>query len=105
MAASIPMTNVDKAELLAFVTEAFHALGLTAEDAAIFAGALVFSELRFHPGQGQGVARLRRYHERIGKGEVNPRAGWSVGAAMLQGLVPTAPSRPPQGAISGPALV
>ena len=74
----IPMTNVDKAELLAFVTEAFQVLGLTAEDAAIFAGALVFSELRFHPGQGQGVSRLRRYHERIGNGEVNPRAGWSV---------------------------
>lgn len=76
--AAIPMTNVGRAELLAFVTEAFVALGLTAEDAGIFAGALVFSELRFHPGQGQGVSRLRRYHERIGKGEVNPRAGWSV---------------------------
>ncbi len=29
----------------------------------------------------------------------------SVGAAMPQGLVPTAPSRAPHGAISGPALV
>ncbi len=28
-----------------------------------------------------------------------------VGAAIPQGFVPTAPSRPPQGAISGPALV
>lgn len=74
----IAMTNVDRAQLLAFVTEGFTALGLTAEDAAIFAGALVFSELRFHPGQGQGVARLRRYHERIGNGEVNPRAPWSI---------------------------
>jgi len=78
MPKSIAMTNVDKAELLTFVTQAFQALGLTAEDAAIFAGALVFSELRFHPGQGQGVSRLRRYQERIGQGEVNPRAGWSV---------------------------
>ena len=72
------MNNVDKADLLAFVAETFQALGLTAEDAAIFAGALVFSELRLHPGQGQGVSRLRRYQDRIGKGEVNPRAGWSV---------------------------
>ncbi|MAX75061.1 MAG: malate dehydrogenase [Nioella sp.] len=74
----IPMTNVDRAQLRAFVSEGFEALGLTEEDAGIFADALIFSELRFHPGQGQGVARLRRYHERIGNGEVNPRAGWSI---------------------------
>ncbi|SDX60310.1 Ldh family oxidoreductase [Roseicitreum antarcticum] len=78
MSTPIPMTNVDRDQLRAFVTEGFTALGLTAEDAGIFADALVFSELRFHPGQGQGVARLRRYQERIGNGEVNPRAGWSV---------------------------
>ncbi|MBM1219793.1 Ldh family oxidoreductase [Ponticoccus sp. SC2-23] len=74
----IPMTNVDRAQLRAFVAEAFEALGLTAEDAGIFSDALVFSELRFHPGQGQGVARLRRYQERIGNGEVDPQAGWSI---------------------------
>ena len=77
-AAPISMTNVDRDDLLAFVTEGFTALGLTPEDAAIFAGALVFSELRFHPGQGQGVMRLRRYQERISKGEVDPKAPWSV---------------------------
>jgi LDH2 family malate/lactate/ureidoglycolate dehydrogenase len=78
MSQRIPMTNVDRSQLLAFVSEGFEALGLTEEDAGIFANALVFSELRFHPGQGQGVARLRRYHERIGNGEVNPRAGFSI---------------------------
>ncbi|MGZ9810843.1 Ldh family oxidoreductase [Pseudoroseicyclus sp. H15] len=72
------MTNVEKESLRAFVTEGFEKLGLTPEDAAIFAGALIFSELRFHPGQGQGVMRLRRYQERIGNGEVDPRAGWTV---------------------------
>ncbi|SHI66298.1 Ldh family oxidoreductase [Wenxinia saemankumensis] len=72
------MTNVEKESLRAFVTEGFEKLGLTAEDAAIFAGALIFSELRFHPGQGQGVMRLRRYAERIGNGEVDPRADWTV---------------------------
>ncbi|MEM6741558.1 MAG: Ldh family oxidoreductase [Pseudomonadota bacterium] len=72
--ARIPMTNVDRAELRTFVAAAFGALGLSEEDAGIFADALVFSELRFHPGQGQGVARLRRYQERIGNGEVDPRA-------------------------------
>lgn len=74
----ISMTNVDREQLRQFVTEAFQALGLTAEDARIFANALIFSELRFHPGQGQGVARLRRYHQRIGDGEVDPAAGWSI---------------------------
>lgn len=78
MSQPIPMTNLDREQLQKFVSEGFEALGLTAEDAAIFANALVFSELRFHPGQGQGVARLRRYHERIGNGEVDPRAGWSI---------------------------
>jgi LDH2 family malate/lactate/ureidoglycolate dehydrogenase len=78
MSQAIPMTNVGRDSLLGFVTEGFVKLGLTPEDAGIFAGALVFSELRFHPGQGQGVARLRRYQQRIGAGEVNPRAGWSI---------------------------
>jgi LDH2 family malate/lactate/ureidoglycolate dehydrogenase len=78
MTTPITMTNVDREQLRAFVTEGFVALGLTDEDAGIFADALIFSELRFHPGQGQGVARLRRYQERIGNGEVNPRAGWSI---------------------------
>lgn len=74
----IAMTRVGVEPLRAFVREAFEALGLTAEDAGIFADALIFSELRFHPGQGQGVARLRRYQQRIHGGEVDPRAGWSV---------------------------
>lgn len=78
MTQPVSMTNVDRDQLRAFVAEGFEALGLTVEDAGIFADALVFSELRFHPGQGQGVARLRRYQERIDNGEVDPRAGWSV---------------------------
>ncbi|WP_116133417.1 Ldh family oxidoreductase [Tropicimonas sp. IMCC34043] len=78
MTTTIAMTNVDRDSLRAFVSDGFEALGLTAEDAGIFADALIFSELRFHPGQGQGVMRLRRYQQRIGNGEVDPRAGWSV---------------------------
>ena len=50
----IAMTRVEEASLRAFMAEGFRALGLSAEDAGIFAGALVFSELRFHPRQGQG---------------------------------------------------
>lgn len=77
-ARNIAMTNVEHASLRSFVAEGFEALGLGAEDAGIFADALIFSELRFHPGQGQGVMRLRRYQQRIGNGEVDPRAAWSV---------------------------
>lgn len=76
--APIAMTNVDRDQLRTFVAEGFRALGLTAGDAGIFADALVFSELRFHPGQGQGVARLRRYQQRISNGEVHPDADWSI---------------------------
>ena len=71
---AIAMTRVGMGSLRDFVAEAFRALGLAADDAAIFADALIFSELRFHPGQGQGVARLRRYQERISRGEVNVSA-------------------------------
>lgn len=74
----IPMTNVTRDSLQAFMEEAFRTLGLPDDDARIFAGALIFSELRFHPGHGQGVKRLRRYHERISKGLVDPQARLEV---------------------------
>lgn len=67
----IPMTSVTRDSLQAFMVQGFRALGLPAEDAAIFADALIFSELRFHPGHGQGVRRLRRYQERINAGQVD----------------------------------
>ena len=67
----IAMTSVTRTSLAAFMVEGFVALGLPHEDAAIFADALIFSELRFHPGHGQGVRRLRRYQERIGAGLVD----------------------------------
>jgi len=74
----IAMTIVEKDSLATFMTEGFQALGLTGQDAKIFADALIFSELRFHPGHGQGVRRLRRYQERIGQKLVDPRAPWEI---------------------------
>jgi len=74
----IPMTNVTRDSLQAFMEEGFRTLGLPDDDARIFADALIFSELRFHPGHGQGVKRLRRYHERISKGLVDPKARLEV---------------------------
>lgn len=74
----IPMTAVTRDSLGAFMEEGFRRLGLPEDDARIFAEALIFSELRFHPGHGQGVKRLRRYHERISQGLVDPRARLEV---------------------------
>ncbi|AXC48437.1 Ldh family oxidoreductase [Paracoccus suum] len=74
----IAMTNVTRASLARFMAEGFRALGLSAGDADIFADALIFSELRFHPGHGQGVRRLRRYQERIAEGLVDPAAPWEI---------------------------
>lgn len=74
----IPMTSVTRDSLEAFMVEGFRRLDLPDEDARIFAGALIFSELRFHPGHGQGVKRLRRYHERISQGLVDPRTRLEV---------------------------
>ena len=74
----ITLTSVDKASLSRFMTEGFQALGLSHGDAQIFADALIFSELRFHPGHGQGVRRIRRYQERIGQKLVDPAARFEI---------------------------
>ena len=74
----IAMTNVTRDSLAAFMEEGFRVLGLSEPDARTFAEALIFSELRFHPGHGQGVKRLRRYHERISRKLVDPAAWWEV---------------------------
>jgi LDH2 family malate/lactate/ureidoglycolate dehydrogenase len=65
---SIPMTMVTLESLRPFVHHVLRAMGLPEEEAEIFGGALVFSELRFHPGHGQGVKKLRRYSGRFTEG-------------------------------------
>jgi LDH2 family malate/lactate/ureidoglycolate dehydrogenase len=72
----IPMTAVTRESLRSFVVDVLGALGLPPEDASIFGEALLFSELRFHPGHGQGVKRLRRYQERITQRLIDPAAPW-----------------------------
>ena len=72
------MTLVTRESLAGFVTETFQSLGLSEADARIFARALIFSELRFHPGAGQGVQRVARYRERIERGDVDVSAPLQV---------------------------
>jgi LDH2 family malate/lactate/ureidoglycolate dehydrogenase len=74
----IGMVRVDRDALTAFTREAFRAMGLDQEQAEICAGALMFSELRFHPGQGQGVRRLRVYRDRLREGLIDPRASFHI---------------------------
>ena len=62
---TLPMMRVELHELQRFTYETFTALGLSDEQAELSAHALLYSELRFHPGQGQGVRRLGAYRERL----------------------------------------
>ena len=74
----IEMVRVDCDTLEQFATAALSAMGLDREQAEITAGALLYSELRFHPGQGQGVRRLRVYRERIAAGQIDLEAPFEV---------------------------
>ena len=68
----IDMLRVDVDILDAFVQRAFLAMGLSLREARICAEGLMGSELRCLPGQGQGVARLTGYYDRISKGLYRP---------------------------------
>ena len=72
------MPRVDADALEAFADACFRAMGLNEGDAAICADALMQSELRYHPGQGQGVRRLLSYRDRIAGGRVDPNAPFDV---------------------------
>ena len=74
----IPMPTVTRESLEHFVFDVLRAMGLPQEEAEIFGGALVFSELRFHPGHGQGVKKLGRYRDRFTQGLVDVAAPWEV---------------------------
>ncbi len=70
----IEMVRVDVDALDTFVRRAFLAMGLSRREADICAAGLMGSELRCLPGQGQGVARLTSYYDRIAKSLYQPGA-------------------------------
>ena len=74
----IDLVSVPADELAHFTEQAFGSMGLSDESARLCANALMYSELRFHPGQGQGVRRLPTYHERLNKGLICPDAPFDI---------------------------
>lgn len=72
------MQRVDAGALLGFAVACFEALGVSPGDAGICADALLQSELRYHPGQGQGVRRLASYRDRIRRGHVDASAPFEI---------------------------
>lgn len=74
----IEMIGVEVDALDAFVHRAFLAMGLSRREARICAAGLMGSELRCLPGQGQGVARLTGYYDRIAQGLYQPGAKMAV---------------------------
>lgn len=75
---AIDLVSLNLESLARFTFQAFRALGLSEESARLCANALMYSELRFHPGQGQGVRRLTAYRERLEKGWLDPNAPFEV---------------------------
>lgn len=69
---------VEEPALRAFAVAAFEAMGLNAEAARISGNALMYSELRYHPGQGQGVRRLVAYEERLANGHLDRDAPFEI---------------------------
>ena len=75
---SIAMVAVELEDLRRFTHEALLAMGSTADEASATSEALIYSELRFHPGQGQGVRRLVNYRKRIAEGMIAIGAPFEV---------------------------
>ncbi|MCY4020273.1 MAG: Ldh family oxidoreductase [Chloroflexi bacterium] len=57
-----------------FACRFLRALGATAEEAAIISDGLMTASQWWHPGQGQGLEKLFRYHRRVKNGGIQPDA-------------------------------
>jgi LDH2 family malate/lactate/ureidoglycolate dehydrogenase len=75
---SVPLVRVELGALRRLTYDVFRALGLNDEQVSLSAHALIYSELRFHPGQGQGVRRLRAYQERLARGLIDKDAPFEL---------------------------
>ena len=57
-----------------FAERFMRSLGATADEAAIIADGLMTASQWWHPGQGQGLEKLFRYHRRVKNGGIAPDA-------------------------------
>ena len=57
-----------------FAMRFLRALGASADEAAIISDGLMTASLWWHPGQGQGLEKLFRYHRRVKNGGIQPDA-------------------------------
>jgi len=57
-----------------FACRFLRALGATAEEADIISDGLMTASQWWHPGQGQGLEKLFRYHRRVNNGGIQPNA-------------------------------
>lgn len=60
--------------LSVFASNFMQALGATAEEAEIISDGLMTASQWWHPGQGQGLEKLFRYHRRVNNGGIIPSA-------------------------------
>ena len=66
-----------EATLRSFASNFLRALDATEEEAHIITDGLMTASLWWHPGQGQGLEKLFRYHRRVGNGGIVPNAEMS----------------------------
>ena len=72
------LVNTYKEETLRqFAADFLQALGANEEEATIIADGLMTASLWWHPGQGQGLEKLFRYHRRVHNGGIVPQAQMS----------------------------
>lgn len=75
---ALAMVRVNLEALRRFTYEVFRVLELSDEQARLSTHALIYSELRFHPGQGQGVRRISAYRERLQNSGVDKDAPFEI---------------------------
>jgi LDH2 family malate/lactate/ureidoglycolate dehydrogenase len=70
----VPVRSYPEALLRQFVVDFLVGLGASQEEARIVADGLTTASLWWHPGQGQGLEKLIRYHRRVKNGGIVPGA-------------------------------
>jgi LDH2 family malate/lactate/ureidoglycolate dehydrogenase len=68
------VNHYDLNTLQTFATDFMKAIGATEGEAAVIANGLMTASQWWHPGQGQGLEKLFRYHRRVTGGGIVPDA-------------------------------